>query len=102
MSIVKIMCGVPEAQCRGALTKIGGKITGSKKTHSSRREARKCYIDFLKKQGYHQVGDNPSHYQLADGPIQVITREGHFGGAVRKGKEGRWMADRTSGIVISK
>lgn len=96
-----VLCGVPEQHC------VGGKLgptqsfyRGSKKCHASRVEAFRCYVRYLREQGYERVG--PREFAAPNGgPVRVLTKKSRFGGLLRAGKENtRRMYKNAKGIVF--
>jgi len=98
MSALRYLCGVPEHQCQGAVTKVSPSWRGSMKSHASSEEAFRCYRRYLLNQGYEQVG--PREFKREGEPITVLPKKSRFGSPLRKGKEGRWMPDKKDHAII--
>lgn len=95
----RFLCGTPEGHCTGVRTTTPQ--PAGAKTHSSRKEAKSCYIRYLKMQGYHQSPTNASVFHKDGSPALVLARDKQFGSLYRAGKEGRVMpALRTGGSII--
>lgn len=94
-------CGTPENQCTGSHFDHSDKFRGpSKKIHSSRAEARRCHIRYLKENGYTQSPDNASEFiPEGGGPHLVITKVSRFGGELRAGKAGRLQHSNLKGTA---
>lgn len=84
------LCGVPQERCSGAVTMVNSDlVTGKDKTmrtHSTRKEARRCTERYLEGQGYVRVG--PREWKSPDGPILVLRKATHYGASLRSGKAG--------------
>ena len=93
----RFLCGTPEGQCTGSHAQLTAKWSGSSKVHATREDAKRCYVHYLKSQGYVQLSAN--EFQLGDGPVVVLTRTSRFGGVMRQGKEKRFMPRRGSGEI---
>jgi hypothetical protein len=94
----RFLCGVPERECQGSHTQLPVKWPGSRKSHASRKEAKKCYTRYMQGQGYEKVHGG---LQKDDGPVIVLSKESKFGGRLRLGKEKRFMPDKGSGTATA-
>lgn len=98
----RFLCGTPEQYCSGKITRLTKGWKGSHRTHSSHLEAFKCHVQYLKKEGFTQIG-NREFVDPQDDSVLVLTKKSRFGGKLRRGKEGgRSMPSvRTGGTIIS-
>jgi hypothetical protein len=99
------LCGVPKEQCEGSPSKETNGNLRVYKWHSSREQARKCHIKYMKSQGYERVGNT----LVKEGePAIILTRVSQFGMRLRRGKSAlgkgasRYMIDRNLGPFIAK
>jgi hypothetical protein len=93
------LCNTPVNDCTGSLNKNGG----NHKIHTSRTEARQCYVRWLtKKQGYTRL--KGTQFAPPDGgPVLLVTKQSKYGlrmkGEGQKGK-GRFVKDKDSICLI--
>ena len=92
-------CGTPKQECDGSPMKHNAMLASQMKLHGERLQAFNCMKRWLLRQGYKQVGNR--EFQLGDGPIRVLTKKSSYGKRLRPGKEGRVMATRGRGHVVS-
>lgn len=102
MSTIGYLCGCPETECVGSMS---GDVSNSmrnlrRKVHGSRRDARRCYIRYLLRQGYTRTDNASCFASPDDGPVIVLNRESKFGGELRSGKAKRYMPKRRTGGLI--
>jgi hypothetical protein len=96
----KWLCGTPSHECTGGGAVLAPGIAAHvSKVHNSPSEAFRCYVRWLKSQGYEAVGQR--EFRPPDGgPILVLTKKCRFGGRLRSGKMGRYMQTTYSGCEI--
>lgn len=92
------LCGTPKEHCGGSLLPTSDKWKGSPKGHGSRADAMHYYGNYLKSQGYEQIGSR-EFKSPNGGPVLVLTKVSRFGGRMRKGKEKRVMPKDGSGLI---
>lgn len=92
----RYLCGVPDTYCSGVMSSAMRK---GKKLHSSSPEAFRCMERYLlKHKGYTKVG-NREFAAPDNGPITVLEKKSRYGGALRPGKENRWMQEGTGALI---
>jgi hypothetical protein len=93
-------CGTPTGECTGTLNKNGG----GHKVHRSREEARKCYIQHLKRHGYKQLKSDQYLSPNPDEGVLIVSRVSRYGLAMKgegpKGK-GRFVKKKDSECFIT-
>ncbi len=93
------LCPTPRQHCCGTPAKLSAGLEkqGLKK-HGSSKEAMACYSQYLQ----HVLGcEKLSKREFRHpngGPIEVLTRESHFGCTLRAGKRGDNMAASDRGM----
>lgn len=103
----KIMCGVPTAECRGAVSASTNGMGAGKKMHTDHEQAKRCYVAWLLRQGYEQIGSREFRPPKtpegeSGGPILVLNKVSKFGSVMRTGKEGnRHMPRKRTGGTIT-
>lgn len=78
----KFLCGLSEINCSGSFVNLP---FGSRKCHSSPKEALKCYGRYLISQGYTQLSSR-TFTKNDESPVLVLPRESKFGTMLRGGK----------------
>ena len=97
----RVKCQTPVAHCTGSITPMAPALLGLK-THSSHEEAFDCYVAYLKKIGYRQIGAH-EFVLFEDQPVLVVSKRSRYGARLRLGKEGsRHMSGgvRNSGLIV--
>lgn len=91
----KFACGVPTLECIGSPSQVSNGLSKSPKTHGSPEQAFSCYVSYLLRSGYKQVG--PREFCKDGGPVVVLTKKSRFGARLRGGKGERFMPDQMLG-----
>ena len=94
------MCGVPEAHCNGAMTKVNARLRGACKTHGSPEQAFECRAKYLVNvEGYEKIGAR--EFRREGEPVLVLTKKSRYGARLRTGKMNeRVQPRRGSGVII--
>lgn len=105
MSAAVYLCGTPREACTGSHSKDTNANLKISKWHSSPRDAKRCYVRYMKSLGWSLSGGN---LLVKEGETSIVlTRESRYGMRLRKGKTilkgkgtSRYMIDRRKGPFI--
>jgi len=97
----RFVCGTPDAYCSGNITVMTG-VKSKSKSHSSSRDAFKCYANYLiKVKGYKRIGSR-EFINPETGAVLVISKESKHGTPLRSGKGGegqRWVKKHRTYLI---
>lgn len=97
----RFLCGTPDSNCTGGITHTDQHFN-SKKCHTSRREALRCYRNYLINVAKFQPISPRELVNPESGRIRILPKRSKFGGKLRagKGEKGaRFQPESGSGCV---
>lgn len=85
----KYLCGTPSKNCVAGTVIANNGLNKACKAHSSREDAFRCYVRYLRSIGYTQLENDGRAFRPSDGgPVLVLNKKSKFGAELRPGKSG--------------
>ena len=97
----QFLCPTPGQFCSGHTVALNKGLAGGKnKAHSSRKEAMRCFRNYLiQEMGYKPIPGNFRELRAPDGARLILGRVGTFGTPLRPGKGNVWRPRKGGGAI---